>query len=349
MKNRIFQVIILLLFHYISTAQLTTKIAFGSCGHETKPQPILKLIADKKPDFFVYLGDNIYGDTYNMEELKAKYKQLRDKPEYQALQKSTKVLATWDDHDFGWNDSGRHYPHKEASKQIFLDFFNEPKNSERRKRPGIYDAKIFEYGTKKLQFILLDTRTFRDDLRTYRGELHMKSKYFYPLDYYPHETEDSTLLGKEQWIWLEKQLSVPADVRIICSSTQFSIEYNGYEAWPNFPHEQRKMVQLINSTKANGVVFISGDVHYAEISRLNNEKGYPIYDVTSSGITSTWHFATPNANRIEGPVMENHYGMITIDWDNKSGIHIIMECIDITGNQRFEYIVPLSELQFSKK
>nr|HMP31918.1 alkaline phosphatase D family protein [Saprospiraceae bacterium] len=312
----------------------------------TKPQPILQKIADSKPDFFIYLGDNIYGDTYDMDVLKAKYKKLSDKSEYQALQKSTKVLATWDDHDYGWNDIGRHYTHKEISKEIFLDFFNEPKDSKRRKRAGIYDAHIYQYGSKKLQIILLDTRTFRDDLRTYRGELHKEKKYFYPLDYFPHETEDSTILGKDQWLWLENELSKPADVRIICTSTQFSIEFNGYEAWANFPHEQKKMIELISKTKANGVIFISGDVHYAEISKMENSIGYPLYDFTSSGITSTWHFATPNINRIEGPVMENHYGLITIDWSKSKSPNLKMECIDINDNQRFEYNISLDKLSF---
>ena len=346
MKQTIFCLVMVFLAQFPGNAQRSTTIAFGSCGQETKPQPILQKIADKKPDFFIYLGDNIYGDTYDMAELKAKYQKLADKPEYQALQKSTTVLATWDDHDYGWNDIGRHYPNKEASKKIFLDFFNEPKNSERRNRPGIYDSKIYEIGTKRLQIILLDTRTFRDNLRTYRGELHMKSKYFYPLDYFPHEHEDSTLLGRDQWLWLEKQLKLPADLRIVCSSTQFSIEYNGYEAWANFPNEQKKMVNLINKTRANGIIFLSGDVHYAEISRLNNPKGYPLYDITSSGITSTWHFATPNINRIEGPVMENHYGQLTINWNSPGGTTITMECIDVNDNQRFEYNVRLDELQF---
>ena len=137
----------------------------------------------------------------------------------------------------------------------------------------------------------------------------------------------------------------PAEIRIIASSTQFGISFNGYEAWANFPHEQEKMLQLIQKTKANGVLFISGDVHYAEISKLEKPGLYPIYDFTSSGITSTWHFATPNKNRIEGPVMENHYGKITIDW-SKSDPLIKMEAIDISDNQRFELTVPLSELKF---
>ena len=260
-----------------NTAATRTVITFGSCAQETKPQPILQQVADLRPDFFIYLGDNIYGDTYDMNVLRAKYAQLAAKPEYQALRRSTTVLATWDDHDFGWNDSGRHYPFAKESKDIFLDFFQEPADSDRRKRDGIYASYLYNYGGKNLQIILLDTRTFRDDLRNYRGELHTKARYFYPLDYFPHQTSDSTLLGEQQWRWLESELRHPADVRIIGSSTQFGIEYNGYEAWANFPHEQQRMLDLIQKTRANGVLFISGDVHYAEISKILPSGGYSIY------------------------------------------------------------------------
>ena len=322
-------------------------IAFGSCGHETEPQPVLKLAAGMHPDLFIFLGDNIYGDTYDMDVLKAKYTLLEAKPEFQDLKESTRILATWDDHDYGANDSGRHYPFKAESKQIFLDFFGEPAESPRRKREGIYTSIYYTYGTRVLQVILLDTRTFRDDLRIYRGELHREERYFYPLDYYPHATQDSTLLGELQWQWLESELTRPADVRIICSSTQFGIEYNGYEAWANFPHEQQKMLELIKKTKAEGVIFLSGDVHYSEISKLNSPGMYPIYDFTSSGITSTWHFATPNKNRIEGPVMDNHFGLVTIDWTLANPM-ITFEVIDVTGNRRFDYAVPLSTLRFKK-
>jgi alkaline phosphatase D len=320
-----------------------TKIAFGSCAQETKPQPILDLVAQQNPDLFIYLGDNIYGDTRDMEILKAKYAQLAVKPEFQRLKQSTKILATWDDHDYGWNDIGKYYPFKKESKEIFLDFFDEPKDSERRKHEGIYTSYHFEANGKKLQIILLDNRTFRSDLRLYRGELSHESKFFYPLDYYPHQIEDSTFLGETQWQWLENELRKPADIRIIGSGSQFSISYNGYEAWVNFPHEQKRMLDLIKKTKANGVFFISGDVHYAEISKLVAEGLYPIYDVTSSGITSTWHFPTPNDNRIEGPVMENHYGMITIDWQ-KPIPEIKMEIIDINQNQRIEHTIQLNEI-----
>jgi alkaline phosphatase D len=65
------------------------------------------------------------------------------------------------------------------------------------------------------------------------------------------------------------------DIRLIGSSTQFSISYNGYEAWANVPHERQRMLDLIKTTKANGVLFMSGDVHYAEISKIANPGAYP--------------------------------------------------------------------------
>lgn len=320
-------------------------IAFGSCAHEDAPQPILAQVAALNPDLFIYLGDNIYGDTYNMDTLRLKYDKLEAKPEFQKLKNATNILATWDDHDYGWNDSGRHYPFKEASKEIFLNFFDEPKSSERREREGIYASYMFGEEGKKLQVILLDTRTFRDNLVTYNGNRNNDPAFDYGMDFSPNENPDSTLLGEAQWKWLEQQLTTSADLRIIASSTQFGITHNGYEAWANVPHEQQKMLDLIKSTQAAGVLFISGDVHYAEISKLAEEGLYPLYDVTSSGITSTWDFATPNDNRIEGPVMENHFGLLTINWDAEDP-EVVMSIIDVEGERRIERTARLSELKF---
>ncbi len=322
-----------------------TKIAFGSCGHETEELPIFNLVVDHQPDVFVFLGDNIYGDTKDMEELKAKYQQLADKASFRNLKSNVPIIATWDDHDYGWNDTGRHFPFKKETKEIFLDFFDEPDSSQRRSREGIFTSYLYPYGDNILQIILLDNRTFRDDLKPYAGEVEDDKRYFYDLDYSPHTNSDSTLLGEQQWRWLEQELQIPADIRIIGSGSQFSIEYNGYEAWANFPHEQKRMIDLIKKVKADGVFFITGDVHYSEISKLKEENIYPIYDFTSSGLSSTWHFATPNKHRIEGPVMDNHFGLITINWSKKP-IQISMETWDVYGNQRFEYSFGLDEISF---
>ena len=95
---------------------------------------------------------------------------------------------------------------------------------------------------------------------------------------------------------------------------------------------------------ANAVMFLTGDVHYAEISKLESPGLYPVYDVTSSGITSTWDFATLNKNRIEGPVMDNHIGLITIEWTENPIIK--MEIIDKNRNTRIEHTINKSEISF---
>ena len=319
--------------------EVIDKICFGSCSHEDKDQPLLSLAAKESPDLFIYLGDNIYGDTRDMGKLLGKYQKLANKPEFQELNDSTTVLATWDDHDYGENDAGRHYPQKEASREIFLKFWKEPLESERRAHEGIYHSLIYGPEDKSVQVILLDTRTFRDNLTGVRDEKKYKN------DYQPCEIDDSTMLGEEQWKWLENQLKKPVKMRIIATSTQFSHQYNGWESWTNLPHERKKMTELIKSTKANGVIFLSGDVHWGELSKLNIDGLYPLYDVTSSGITQTWDKPEANENRIGDVIMENNYGILEIDWEKKDP-EITFTIKDGNGAERVKQAIHLSTLQF---
>ena len=316
-----------------------SKIAFGSCSKEDKNQPILNTVLSKNPDLFIYLGDNIYGDTRDMYILKSKYEMLNSKIEFQNLRRECMVLATWDDHDYGENDAGRHYPKKVESKEIFLDFWKEPENSDRRKHEGIYHSLTFGKKDQLVQIILLDTRTFRDNLLLTEGNPKWKN------DYKPNSNPDSTFLGDQQWLWLEQQLLKPAKVRIIASSNQFAHEYNGYESWTNVPHEQQKMLDLIKKTKANGIIFISGDVHWGELSKMENEGAYPIYDITSSGLTEIWDSEEPNKNRIGNIVRENNFGLIEIDWSAPEPI-LHFQIIDSKGTSRVNRQIQLAEISF---
>jgi alkaline phosphatase D len=104
-------------------------------------------------------------------------------------------------------------------------------------------------------------------------------------------------------------------------------------------------IRQFKKTKAEGVLFITGDVHYAEISLMQEPGLYPIYDITSSGLSSTWLFPTPNKHRIEGPVIDNHFGLLTIHWKKKRPF-LLMEIWDVHDNQRISYEVGLEELRF---
>lgn len=321
-----------------------SKIGFGSCADQNAPYPVLVKMKERNPDVFCWLGDNIYGDSHSMKVLREKYTKLGCHEEFRNLNGSTFFLAVWDDHDYGKNDGGKFYPKKKASKELFLEFWNE-QSDDRFAHKGIYHSKTVGKDGQRVQFIMLDTRTFRDPLQLNLGGHLFKIKKKWKNDYIPIQRRSATFLGKDQWAWLEKTLQEPADVRVVMTSSQFGISYNGYEAWANMPCEREKFISLIQKTRANGVIFISGDVHWAEISKVNVENGYPLYDITSSGITQDWSHIEPNDNRVGEAFPANNAGLIEINWDLADPL-IQFKIIDVNGTEVLRHQVRLSELQF---
>ena len=319
---------------------LISRIALGSCMKQNQPIPVLGTVREWQSELFVWLGDNIYGDTHDMAVMEEKYRKLAAKPLFAALRAEVPMIATWDDHDYGINDGGREYAQKEQSKEVFLRFWNEPEGTARRHHPGIYTSYRFTDPVLKrtLQIILLDTRTFRSPLA--RNVLAS-----YKNEYHPDSNPASTFLGDEQWAWLQQQLEEPADLRLIGTSIQFGHEYNGWESWTNFPTELERMVTLIQQTKANGVVFLSGDVHWGELSKLEVPGGYPLHDLTASGINTEWDVLEPNRNRVGQACMDHHFGFIEINWQTPDPT-IVLSIRDVTGRARVQSRLRLSGLRF---
>jgi len=325
----------------VDKAVLPSRIAFGSCADQERPQPILREVVRRDPDLFVYLGDNVYGDTEDMSELRSDYETLAARPEFQALRSHCPTLAIWDDHDYGANDAGWRYPMKDGSREVFLDFWREPQDSQRRAHPGIFHDLEFRAKGRTLQVLLLDTRTFRDDLAPNAEEPAPPLKNAYR----PNADPDATLLGEAQWRWLRERLLAPADLRIIATSIQFGHSYNGWESWTLFPRERERMIDLISDTRASGVVFISGDVHWGEINRQDVEGAYPLYDVTASGINQDWDVIEPSARRVGPAVAEHNVGFIEVDWDEPDPTVALLS-VDVDGRERNRVEVRLSDLSF---
>jgi alkaline phosphatase D len=195
-----------------------------------------------------------------------------------------------------------------------LEFLDEPENSPRRKHDGVYISyDYFLKGNRSVKIILLDGRYFRDTLNFSL----VKGRRYDPNPY-----GQGTLLGVEQWNWLEKELkNSEADLNIIVSGIQVLSEEHGFESWGgNFPHERDKLFDMLKTSKVKNVLFLSGDRHIAEVSKTQLEGlDYPIYDITSSGLTHSYEEADePNKYRVSPLIDEKNFGILTIKAKEKT-------------------------------
>jgi alkaline phosphatase D len=317
-----------------------TRIAFGSCAHQAKPQPIWDAVLAYRPELFIFAGDNVYGDVTSaaMTELSDAYARAASIEGYAKVRASVPVLATWDDHDYGQNDAGGDFAHKGAAKRLFLDFWQVPQDDPRRTREGIYHARTFGPEGMRVQVILLDTRSFRSPLRS-TDQPGMPGNG----PYLPDPDPARTMLGAAQWAWLREQLMQPAELRLIVSSVQVLPEDHGWEGWGNLPRERKRLLDLIAETAAGGVIFLSGDRHAGALYQDRAGAPYRLYEITASGINMTYAAnREPGPRRLGAVYGAPNFGTIDIDW--WAG-EVRLSVRSMNGESVREVIISLADLE----
>jgi alkaline phosphatase D len=307
----------------LSSAAPLTRIAFGSCNHQSASQHMWAQIAAQNPQLFLMIGDNVYGDNgwdgdAGLESLRASYALQASHPEFTGFRAKVPMMAVWDDHDFGLNDSGASFPFRRWSETLFETFWGS--SDAVRARPGVYESTITGPEGKRVQVILLDTRFFRSDLKRAPW-----SKERPPLGgYLPEESLDATVLGEAQWAWLEQELAKPADVRIVVSSTQVITTAHQFEGWTNFPVERTRLFEALRRREASGLVLLSGDRHAAGVYKTEY-KGETLWELTSSSLNLAFGddierstAREPDPSRVSKFFPIENYGLVDIDWKAKT-------------------------------
>lgn len=324
-----------------------TRVAFASCANQDKPCPIWQTLHDAKPELLIMLGDTIYADLdrsvkVTPKVIRSKYEILDGLPAFQQIKKNVPILATYDDHDYGKNDGDATWALKDDAQKILLDFLNVPADSPRRMRKGVYHAEIYGPPGQRVQVIMLDGRYHRSPLKQERFDPRTRISA-----YIPSTDPTHTMLGEEQWAWLEEELQKPAELRLIGSGIQVISEEHPFEKWMNFPLEREKLYNLIRRTRANGVIFLSGDRHLGELSIEPTAVGYPLYDVTSSGLnqaSQNWRAPETNRHRVASVPYGNNFGMIMVDWNAEGGPKVSMQLRDEQGENYFNHTIRLALL-----
>ena len=281
-----------------------TRIGFGSCFNQDKSAKIWKIIGDSDLDGFLFLGDNIYASrNFSRASLEAAYAKASVVIPWDRL---GPIQATWDDHDFGRNDGGADFSERLVSQRLFWQFFG-PLMDVSQPASGVYNSTIRTIEGSKVQIIALDTRSFRGRLKpTLIRNTPGAERYV------PNPDISQSMLGEMQWAWLEDQLNISADIRIIMSSIQVIAEGHGWERWGNLPHERDRLLDLLKQRESSDLLLISGDRHVGGVYQLEHDNERFI-EVTSSGLNMAWRQSTEYLpNQLGTPIRENHYAVLLI-------------------------------------
>lgn len=314
-------------------------MAVGSCSFINEPAydrpgtpygggyEIFNTIAASDPDLMLWLGDNVYFrevDWGSLSGMQHRYSHLRQLPEMQALLGACPHLATWDDHDFGPDDSDGSWVHKDWAADTFRDFWPNPSQ-------GLPDAGGQGITTA---FSFMDVDVFVLDNRTFR--IHPDNR-----------TQTPQMLGDVQMDWLMAGLqSSRAPFKLIAVGSQVVSDFAGYENMARFKKERAELLRRIDKEGIRGVVFLTGDRHSSELSRLTLPGGRTVLDFTCSALTSgTYdHSDEPNHHRVDGTMVGvRNYGTLSFSGPRKDRVMTI-RTHNAQGDVLWEQVVSESDL-----
>lgn len=278
------------------------KIAFGSCSKQTRDNQLWKEILNENPDYFVFLGDAVYPEKYDVEHLEKAYQQQVSDKDYQELAKKVMITGVYDDHDFGLNDGGIENPIKLEAKHLFLKYIETSMDGLEDKmninQPLYY---TIQFPHHDVDMIILDTRYERTALK----KSNNPNKRYDPIN-------EGTILGENQWQKLEADIRKSnAKTIVIISSIQFLNTSHGFEKWGNMPHERQRFLDLLAQYPQKKFIVLSGDRHFSEVSEFKD-----ITEITSSGLTEVYTLANePNPLRQGELIKEPNFGLLVFEKD----------------------------------
>jgi alkaline phosphatase D len=293
------------------------RAALGSCSRLWE-QPIFGPIAAATPDVFLFLGDNHYANSPDLESLWWFYRRALEVPERAALARTTSTLAIWDDHDFVGNNTDRTSPGRDAALRAFGDYWAQPAGG-LSTQPGIFTRVV----RGDVDFFLLDDRYQRD----------------------PPGTAGGRILGAMQEAWLLEELRrSSATFHFLASGSIFSA--TGGETWLEYPASRAALFDAIAREGIGGMILLSGDIHRSHLRRIAHPS-YEIPEVVSSPLANTNSTCTsPGADATQRFCGDSGRYFATLDVDTTlADPRVIARIHDEAGRELAAMTILRSELE----
>lgn len=264
----------------------TIRVAFGSCAKEDAgSSAVWHRMRTVDPHAVVLLGDTPYIDSVDLAVQRKRHAEFASVPEYRKLFRNRSLYATWDDHDFGRNDTDGNLKGKENSRRAFIEYRSNPSYGDGHR--GIYSK--FRRGG--VEVFLLDTR------------------FFAGTEPSPFDKDRPSLLGKRQWKWLRRQLKAStAPFKVLACGMVWNdaVRPGKLDHWGTYPHERQALFEFIGDEKISGIILVGGDVHRTRVLQHDSVEsaGYKIPEF----ITSPVHGGVIENAKVDHPGLVRDFG-----------------------------------------
>lgn len=307
----------------------TLTVAFGSCSNDLRfsSQKVWKQIGLQRPSLMVLLGDTPYIDSTDLLVQRQRYQDFYRLKGLQALFRTIPFYATWDDHDFGANDTTGNLVGKESARESFIAYHANP--SYGSKNQGIFTS--FRRGP--IEVFLIDTRWFAGTEPS------------------PVDSDRPTLLGHVQWDWLKEGLMASqAPFKILASGMIWNgaVRPGKKDHWETYSYERDALFSFFGEQRISGVVLMGGDIHRSRVLRYptKNTVGYDLTEFISSPLANTVietaDVASPYLLHDVG--QQETFMVLTADTLKEGKESLLMRCMNAQGEELFRTQLLLSEL-----
>ena len=289
---------------------------------------ILDEIVDQKPQFMLWMGDNTYlreADWDSRFGIYDRHQHTRSFAPLQPLLPAIHHYATWDDHDYGPNNSDGAYAMKDVARQAFVDFWANP-NWNTAGDGGI--SGTFEW--HDVQFFLLDNRWVRTANNRVTGE--------------------PQVFGEQQIQWLINAMKGSyAPFKFVVTAGVFLDPTRDHEAHINLaPGERERLLSLIAKERIPGVIFLNGDIHRGQMVKHERPRHYPLYEWTVSPLTAGVYKPRQDTLKTwqdDSMLAERHFGMAEVSGPRTDRV-LKLRQIDQHGKERWSTTIRARDLDY---
>jgi alkaline phosphatase D len=265
----------------------------GYCRDVEDGYRIFRTMTRRRPDLFLFIGDTVYADQMcgsrphvagadyvaaTLDDFYGKHRYNRADPMLQEFFRATPVYVMWDDHEVRNNFAGPTEPLMPVGRRALLDYW--PIVAPPEEPTRLY--RSIRWG-RHVEIFILDTRQYRSANALEDGP-------------------DKTMLGAAQREWLLRGLATSdATWKLVVTSVPLGMFTGGRysDSWSGanllgyprtsatgFVHERTAILRHVHERGIRNVVFVSGDVHHAELIRHEPWPGFVVHEVIAGPLAA---------------------------------------------------------------